>query len=171
MGPRMVDFNVFKVEYWTCLSGMIPSSCPPKLLFSEIIGVIKGSSFSAKSLKPLTREEYLSRSSKGSQSFSGEGDRERIYSAYERYEKLKKQRNEVDELDRVIGLLQCLKGDPGLGQLAHQCFEEIYVDGNIPSCGLWMSPKLTQIRGARSPLLRYCAVVGLCLWRSRCSSW
>lgn len=40
----MVDFNVFKVEYWTCLAGMLPSQCPPELLFSEIMGV-KGLEF------------------------------------------------------------------------------------------------------------------------------
>lgn len=129
----MVDFNVFKVEYWTCLAGMLPSQCPPELLFSEIMGVIKGSSSSAMSLEPLTRDQYLSRSTKATQAFSAETDRERVYAAYERYEKLKKQRNEVDELDRVLGLLRSLRKDSSLSQLARQGFEEIYVDGSISS--------------------------------------
>lgn len=129
----MVDFNAFKVEYWTCLAGIIPSQCPPELLFSEIMGVIKGSSLTAMSMEWLAREQYLSRSSKASPAFSGEADRERVYAAFERYEKLKKQRNEVDELDRVLGLLRSLRNDPALSQLARQGFEEIYVDGNISS--------------------------------------
>lgn len=88
--PRIVDFNVFKIEYWTSLSNLVPSSCSPELLFSEIIGVIKGSSTCARSLKSLSREQYLCRASKASQSYSDEIDREKLYSAFERYEKLKK---------------------------------------------------------------------------------
>jgi len=127
----MVDFNVFKIEYWTCLAGIIPSQCSPELLFSEIMGVIKGSSSTAMSLEWLTRDQYLLRSYKTSPTFSGEADRERMYAAFERYEKLKKQRNEVDELDRVLGLLRSIRNDPGVGQLMRQGFEEIYVDGSI----------------------------------------
>lgn len=127
---------------------MVPPSCPPELLFSEIMGIIKGSGPTAWSLESLTREQYLSRSSKRSQSFSAEADREKVYSAFERYEKLKRQRNEIDELDRVLGLLRFLKKDPMLAQIARQCFEEIYVDGNILfEC--FHFTRLTVTRGSR----------------------
>lgn len=132
-GARTVDFNVFKVEYWTCLAGIISSQYPPELLFSEFMGTIKGSNSTAMSLEWLTREQYLSKSSKTSPAFSSEADRERVYTAFERYEKLKKQRNEVDELDRVLGLLRSIRNDPSVGQLTRQGFEEIYVDGSISS--------------------------------------
>lgn len=145
---RIVDFNVFKIEYWVCLSNMVPPSCSPELLFSEIMGIIKGSSPPAWSLESLTREKYLSRSSKRSQSFSSEADREKVYSAFERYEKLKRQQNEIDELDRVLGLLRSLKNEPSLAQLARQCFEEIYVDGNI-LLGCFHFTRLTVTRGSR----------------------
>lgn len=127
----MIDFNVFKIEYWGCLSGMVPS-CPPELLFSEIMGVIKGSSSSAMTLECLSREQYVSRSGKLSPAFATEAERDRVYTAFERYEKSKKQRDEQDDLDRVTGLLKVLKKDPTLEQNVHQCFEEIYVDGMYP---------------------------------------
>lgn len=125
----MIDFNTFKIEYWGCLSGAFSFSCPPELLFSEIMGVIKGSSSSARTLQPLSRQEYLSKSCRLAPAFTTEAERSKVYSAFERYERLKRQRNEIDELDRVNSLLKSLKENPNLGQLIRGSFEEIYVDG------------------------------------------
>lgn len=129
-GRRVIDFNIFKIEYWSCISGIV--SCSPELLFSEIMGVIKGSNISVKTLEFLSRVQYVSRSGKLSPAFPTESERERVYSAFERYEKLKKQRGELDELDRVIGTLESLKNNAALEQLVRQCFDEIYVDGITP---------------------------------------
>ena len=109
----------------------MPSS--PELLFSEIMGVVKGSSVTARTLTSLSRDEYVTKSGKLSPAFTTEVERERVFSAFERYEKLKKQRDEVDELDRVIELLKALKDNPTLAQNIRQCFEEAYVDGIDPS--------------------------------------
>lgn len=127
--PRVVDFNIFKTEYWSCLSGIAPSGCSPELLFAEIMGVIKGSATSASTLMALTRVEYVSKTSKVSPAFASEVEREKVYQSFERYERQKKQRNQVDELDRVIDLLKLLKGNVSLESLIRQCFEEVYVDG------------------------------------------
>lgn len=136
-GQKAIDFHAFKVEYWGCLTGTV-SGCSPELLFAEIMGIIKGSGVTAKTLEYLSREQYISRSCKISPAFVTEGEREKAYSAFERYEKLKKQRGEFDEIDRVIEILRLLEKNAELGNLVHQCFEEIYVDGLYSHC--WMDP-------------------------------
>ncbi|KAJ5757424.1 uncharacterized protein N7511_006118 [Penicillium nucicola] len=125
---RVIDFNVFKTEYWGCLSGLAPSSCSPELLFAEIMGVIKGCSLVAKRLKVLQRTEYVSKNAKMSPAFACEADREKVYVAFERYEKQKRQREEIDELDRVTLLLKSLRNNTTIASQVQCCFEEIYVD-------------------------------------------
>jgi hypothetical protein len=120
---------MFKTEYWSCLSGIAPSGCSPELLFAEIMGVIKGSGISESTLMPLSRAQYLSKTSKVSPAFAPEVEREKVYQSFERYERQKKQRNQLDELDRVSGLLKLLKGNTSLETLIRQSFEEVYVDG------------------------------------------
>ncbi|KAJ5612695.1 Tetratricopeptide-like helical [Penicillium lagena] len=126
--PRIIDFHIFKTEYWGCLSSIAPTPCSPELLFAEIMGVIKGSGTSAKTLKSLTRPEYVRRKAKASPAFAAETDREKVYAAFERYERQKKQLKEVDELDRVSDLLKLLKNNSTLEKLIRRGFEEIYID-------------------------------------------
>lgn len=78
---------------------------------------------------PLSRAEYLSKTSKVSPAFASEVEREKVYQSFERYERQKKQRNQLDELDRVSSLLKLLKGNTSLETLIRQSFEEVYVDG------------------------------------------
>jgi superfamily I DNA/RNA helicase len=125
----VIDFSVFKTEYWGCLHGLVPPSCSPELLFAEIMGVIKGSSITAKTLMPLTRAEYVKKNAKASPAFGSEPEREKVFAAFERYEKQKMQRKEIDELDRVCFLLKSLKDNLPLAEQIRRCFEEIYVDG------------------------------------------
>ncbi|KXG50377.1 Tetratricopeptide-like helical [Penicillium griseofulvum] len=126
--PQVIDFSIFKTEYWGALSGLVPPSCSPELLFAEIMGVIKGSSITAKSLKPLYRAEYVKKNAKASPAFSSEAEREKVFGAFERYEKQKKPRKEIDELDRVSALLKSLRDNKVLAEQIQRCFEEIYVD-------------------------------------------
>ncbi|KAJ5280089.1 hypothetical protein N7478_005461 [Penicillium angulare] len=127
-GTKTIDFHVFKTEYWSSLSGLTPPACSAELLFAEIMGVIKGSITAAKSLESLTRPQYLSKSSKISPTFSSEGDRQKIFDAFDRYERVKKGRGQIDELDRVNLILKDLKSTPDLANLIRRCFDEIYVD-------------------------------------------
>ncbi|KAJ5437376.1 Tetratricopeptide-like helical [Penicillium cf. griseofulvum] len=126
--PQVIDFSIFKTEYWGFLSGLAPPSCSPELLFAEIMGVIKGSSVTAKSLKPLYRAEYVKKNAKASPAFTSEAEREKVFGAFERYEKQKKLRKEIDELDRVSALLKSLRDNKVLAEQIQRCFEEIYVD-------------------------------------------
>ncbi|CAP86579.1 Pc20g12500 [Penicillium rubens Wisconsin 54-1255] len=126
--PRVIDFSIFKTEYWGSLRGLAPPSCSPELLFAEIMGVIKGSSVTAKSLKPLYRAEYVKKNAKASPAFTSEAEREKVFGVFERYEKQKKLRKEIDELDRVSALLKSLRDKRALAEQIQRCFEEIYVD-------------------------------------------
>lgn len=154
--PRVIDFSIFKTEYWGCLSGLAPSSCSPELLFAEIMGVVKGSSVTAKSLKPLSCAEYVKKNAKASPAFSSETEREKVFAAFERYEKQKKLRKEIDELDRVSGLLKSLRDNKALAEQIKRCFEEIYVDGE--SEFYLLTDKVTNVvfRNSRLALSRYC---------------
>lgn len=127
----MLDFNVFKTEYWCRLPKNLIKSDSPNLVFAEIMGVIKGSLLAAKTLTALSREEYVHTSCRMAPAFSSELERNRVYSIFERYEKLKFDANDIDQVDRVRNMLSMIrtqnKSDSRLGY----AFEEIYVDGLI----------------------------------------
>lgn len=164
-GQRVIDFNIFKTEYLEHLSGALTSAFPAELVFSEIMGVIKGSISSVETLAPLSRQQYLETSCRLAPTFSTESERDRVYSAFERYEKIKKQRGEIDDMDRVIALLRSIKETPTLGQSIRRCFEEIYVDG-MSSGFLLNDGQLTVTRGTRLTVCRYRSPSKL---RRRCS--
>jgi hypothetical protein len=127
----VIDFHIFKYEYWGCLSAFAPQGCPPELLFAEIMGVIRGSRICAQSLRALSRDEYVPKGSKVSPAFPGVADREKAFDVYERYERLKKQRVQIDDLDRVMDLLKYIAEDVNFASQLRRCFEEIYVDGEF----------------------------------------
>ncbi|KAJ5980108.1 hypothetical protein N7481_007406 [Penicillium waksmanii] len=124
----VIDFDIFKYEYWGCLSASAPQGCPPELIFAEIMGVIRGSRICAKDLRALSREEYVPRESKVSPAFPGVADREKAFDVYERYERLKKQRGQIDDLDRVMDVLKYIMENPSFASQLRRCFEAIYVD-------------------------------------------
>lgn len=159
--PRVIDFSIFKTEYWGSLGGLAPPSCSPELLFAEIMGVIKGSSVTAKSLKPLYRAEYVKKNAKASPAFTSEAEREKVFGAFERYEKQKKLRKDIDELDRVSALLKSLRNHKTLAEQIQRCFEEIYVDGGFFYFDIRRQPTNCVFRDPRLALSRHCLTFGL----------
>lgn len=97
------------------------------------MGVIKGSLSSRESLKPLSREEYLRRSSRLAPNFQSEAERSRVYEAFQAYEGLKVASEGVDHVDRVVKLLRAIRGDQLLQQLLASTFDEVYIDGMSPA--------------------------------------
>lgn len=93
------------------------------------MGVIKGSLLAAKTLTPLSREEYLHTSCRMAPAFSSELDRDRVYSIFERYEKLKSDANDIDQVDRVRDMLKMIRAPNKPDSRLGYAFEEIYVDG------------------------------------------
>ena len=127
-GPQLVDFYTFQVDYWQSLPHTLTKGFSVHLVFAEIMGVIKGSEASTKSLIPLTREEYLERSSRLAPSFTEESERLRVYEIFEKFEEIKHERDDFDYIDRVVKILKNLRQKPSLQQTLRNCFDEVYID-------------------------------------------
>ncbi len=126
---QFIDFQTFRLDYWPHLPHRITKHVSVDLVFAEIMGVIKGSASSRESLIPLSREEYLTRSSRLAPAFQSEVERSRVYEAFQAYEDLKIASEGVDHVDRVVRLLRAVRGDPLLQQLLASSFDEVYIDG------------------------------------------
>lgn len=124
-----VDSQAFRLDYWPRLSHAITNHISVDLVFAEIMGVIKGSTSSRKSLKPLSREEYLSRSTRQATNFHSEAEKSRVYEVYKAYEAHKVAFEGEDHVDRVVKLLKAIRGDKLLRHLLASTFDEVYIDG------------------------------------------
>lgn len=125
---QSVDFYAFKVDYWPRFSQNLTKDLSVNLVFAEIMGVIKGSIFSRKSLSPVSREEYLAQSCRLAPTFVSEAERSSVYDVFGLYERLKLERNDADYVDRVVKLLRAVRQDRSLHQLLRSTFDEIYID-------------------------------------------
>lgn len=126
---RIVDFNIFRVEYWTQFSNSLTKRLCVELVYAEIMGVIKGSISSTNTFAPLSRAQYSSTSCRLAPSFSTESERDRVYTIFEQYERMKHERMEIDYVDRAISLLKLIKESQPLSSQIRQAFDELYVDG------------------------------------------
>jgi len=126
---QLIDFQTFRLDYWPHLPHSITKHLSVDLVFAEIMGVIKGSASSRRTLSPLSREEYLTRSSRLAPAFRSDAERSRVYDAFQAYEDLKFASESVDHVDRVVRLLKAIRGDPLLQQLLGSSFDEVYIDG------------------------------------------
>ena len=125
----VIDYPSFLYDYWPRFSHTITKSLPTALVFAEIMGVIKGSVSSLESLVPLTRNEYVTRSSRLAPTFVSDTERGRVYDVFESYENFKASRGEADDVDRVIKVLKALRHDPSLNRILRSTFDEMYIDG------------------------------------------
>ena len=125
---RTVDFYVFKVDYWPRLPENLIKEFSVNLVFAEIMGVIKGSVSSRKSLAPISREAYLTRSRRLAPTFASDAERSYVYDMFELYEKLKVGWGDIDYIDRVVRVLKAVRKDSSLRQLLRSTFDEIYID-------------------------------------------
>lgn len=128
---RLINYNVFSTQYWgkRYQDRRGKSGLEPDLVFSEILGIIKGSTSLKHGLKPLSLEEYLSLSDKKAPVFTGLGIRNKVYKEYEDYEQKKRKFGDRDGIDRVTQLLKSLGGQPELKERVQTLFDEVYVDG------------------------------------------
>jgi hypothetical protein len=127
--PQLVDFHVFKLDYWPKISSRLTKGLPIELVFAEIMGVIKGSASSRTSLAPLRREEYFTRSCRLAPTFARASERARVYDIFEMYEALKVDWEDVDYVDRVVRVLGAVRGDHMLRRHMGSVFDEVYFDG------------------------------------------
>ena len=125
---QLVDFYTFKLDYWPGLPRSLTRKVGVNLVFAEIMGVIKGSASSGKSLTFLSRQDYLSRSCRLAPVFKAEDDRSVVYDIFERYEEMKKENQDVDNVDRVMNIMRAVRQNVSLKQLLESTFDEIYID-------------------------------------------
>ncbi|KAL6718624.1 hypothetical protein ACLMJK_002858 [Lecanora helva] len=127
-GRPLIDYRAFCLEFWPHLDHHLTKGLSSHLVFAEIMGVIKGSQSSLQSLSPLTREDYLQRSSRIAPNFTLEDDRSRVYNIFERYEEHKRDTGSFDNVDRVIKILRAVRMNLFLRRLLQQTLDECYVD-------------------------------------------
>lgn len=105
-----------------------PRQLNPGLVYSEIMGVIKGTGSSKSSFRPLSRDEYIGRSTSLAPAFPTQSEREQLYALYQKYESLKTQRHEYDSIDNVSSVLGTVS-NPDMQRKLYDAIQEIYVDG------------------------------------------
>ncbi|KAI6128067.1 hypothetical protein EDD16DRAFT_170251 [Pisolithus croceorrhizus] len=122
-----VTYELFKTYYWPHLCDTYRSPLArnfgPWLVFSEFMGVIKGSETAFHSPNGiLDRQTYLNLSTRVYPVFSE--DRHSLYSAFESYSKLKRERYGYDMADRTYAILKALQPN----DLKEQLVDYLYVD-------------------------------------------
>jgi hypothetical protein len=128
---QVVDFTLFRSEYWGQFPTSLRGKHEPGLVFAEIMGIIKGFAFTSDHLKALSRDEYLSLSHKRAPTFDYE-QRSEIYGIFKAYEKLKSRYGDRDGVDRVVSILRLLGSSENAQETVCNILEELYVDGTFP---------------------------------------
>ncbi|EPQ61193.1 hypothetical protein GLOTRDRAFT_135727 [Gloeophyllum trabeum ATCC 11539] len=119
-----VTYEVFLESYWPHLPAFLTKGLDPSLVFSEIMGVIKGSEHTLhQSASCLDRQSYLSLSRRCHSTFASQ--RDRVYRLFESYQKRRQERRQTDTVDRTHHLLRSLGQNELL--LAQQV-DFLYVD-------------------------------------------
>ncbi|KAH7338006.1 hypothetical protein B0J17DRAFT_768225 [Rhizoctonia solani] len=101
----IITFSDFKHQYWPTFNAKLTRNLNPALVFSEILGVIKGYG------RNLTMEEYLSELSHKKSPLLLDV-RDRVYAIYEAYTKMSRQRFEIDNADRTQKILSGYRVSP-----------------------------------------------------------
>ncbi|KAF8837940.1 hypothetical protein BDN67DRAFT_908328 [Paxillus ammoniavirescens] len=119
-----VTFDVFAREYWPHFPQPLTKGLEPWLVFSEFMGIIKGSETSLACPDGFLDEEtYCSLPPRSNPTFANQ--RQTIYALFEAYRKLKMERRHHDVADRTHAILKILLGGaPFKGQKVHY----LYVD-------------------------------------------
>ncbi|KDN40057.1 hypothetical protein RSAG8_08378, partial [Rhizoctonia solani AG-8 WAC10335] len=95
---HIISFGDFKSQYWPTFDPNLTRDLNPALVFSEILGVIKGYGSN------FTKDEYLSELSHKKSPLLTDV-RDKVYAIYEAYTRLCRKRNEIDSADRTQKIL------------------------------------------------------------------
>ncbi|KAF8460963.1 hypothetical protein DFH94DRAFT_790038 [Russula ochroleuca] len=118
-----ISFDVFREEYWAHFPQSLTKALDASLVFSEFMGVIKGSEITLNSENHfLDYDTYSNLSSRTQATFASK--RHEIYSLFEIYMKKKRDRREYDAADRTHTILRSVAQDDMKGQR----IDFLYVD-------------------------------------------
>lgn len=124
----LVDFKTFRHKYWPHFPPDVTRGIPPQLVFSEIMGVIKGSNYTCENLGFLQARDYENLSVRIAPNVTSREARVRVFRMFEMYEKLKQQAGNVDTVDWVVCLLRKLRTNPNLRSYLASRVDEFYID-------------------------------------------
>ncbi|KAJ3739795.1 hypothetical protein DFH05DRAFT_1546449 [Lentinula detonsa] len=122
-GRHFVTYEVFLRDYWPHFPQSLAAKLDPSLVFSELIGVIKGSEETLEDAKHyLNHNAYQSLSTRNQSTFAD--SREDLYELFMAYLARKEKLGDVDSADRAHEILDFfkLRGTPG------QRLDHLYVD-------------------------------------------
>ena len=125
---KLVGIRDFQTRYWPQFPHGLTSGLSPHLVFADIMGVIKGSISTCKTLKCLTKKEYEEHSLRTAPNITTEKDRDKVFQLFELYEKLKRKAGDIDTVDWVVYLLQRLRDNLSTAALLTSCIQEVYID-------------------------------------------
>ncbi|KAG8969177.1 hypothetical protein FRC03_004130 [Tulasnella sp. 419] len=118
---HILTFEQFRTSLWDHFNEKLRRGLDSSLVFSEIIGIIKGHEMATSTNDGyLDRETYMSIRRRR---FTEESYRSQIYDLFEQYSELKRSLDISDPAERTHGILRALKhGFPGVK------FDYLYVD-------------------------------------------
>src|SRR5690606_29253012 len=111
--------------YWPKLHGT--KRFDAILVFSEIMGVIKGGASFATGHRAMTREEYFALSPNLAPTFPSTLDREAVYKMFEEYEQRKSQFGHHDSIDKLLVVIRHFT-ESNFRKSIEGLVDEIYVD-------------------------------------------
>ncbi|KAF5377280.1 hypothetical protein D9615_006447 [Tricholomella constricta] len=121
--PRtFVTYDLFLNNYWPHFSQPLVKGLDPALVFSEVIGIVKGSEEAIASGGYLDRQKYEDLSERTQSTFATQ--RSAIYSIFEAYQSRKRQQGHFDAADRTHGILRVLEHRGVIGRK----IDQLYVD-------------------------------------------
>ncbi|KAG8760604.1 hypothetical protein FRC11_000178, partial [Ceratobasidium sp. 423] len=104
---KYISYSDFKERYWPQFKRIYKPEITPALVYSEILGVIKGSSESMSCPKRhLSKDQYLGSMVRRVSAQLDVGTREQIYTIFEQYKRLASISFELDVADRTHSLLE-----------------------------------------------------------------
>ncbi|KAG1862479.1 P-loop containing nucleoside triphosphate hydrolase protein [Suillus tomentosus] len=119
----LVTYDVFANQYWPHFSQNLTKNLNPWLVFSEFMGVVKGSGHALNCPEGvLDRPHYLCLPHRSNPNFASQ--RKILYDIFEHYTKIKRQRRHHDAADRTHAILKVLQGREFPGQQV----DYLYVD-------------------------------------------
>ena len=124
----LVDFKAFRYRYWPHIPPDLRKNLSADLVFSEIMGTIKGSIHACTTLRSLAALEYQALSVRVAPIFPSSNDRSKVFRIFQRYEKMKAEAGETDSIDFVISLLRRLRDDHHMRSKLVTVFHDFYVD-------------------------------------------
>ncbi|KAF8445555.1 hypothetical protein BDZ91DRAFT_803569 [Kalaharituber pfeilii] len=159
-GARVIDYNIYRHQYWQKHIDDCKERFEPDLVFSEILGIIKGSTSAKRNFQPLSREEYLELSARKAIFTDSKNT---IYDIYQNYEAKKRSLGDIDDIDRVTYLLRSLEKDQSSKRTVQSLFDEIYIDEIQDKKLLEIDLLLTLIRNPHG--IHFAADAAKCIFR------